>query len=176
MKRAALKSILFATVYCVFTITVKPQTNVSASSAIRVSVTKGIGISQLSGDLDLGEVILNDAFTTVTKKPGNGLSFEISGSPYKSVIINYSNTELNNSFWISKYNGVDGILNFIPLVEYSTDRKFESINPVNNNNCLELNNNKGTGFVYLRVGGNLQINQNQPAGDYEGQFTITVSY
>jgi hypothetical protein len=156
----------------IFSIQVNSQSIKSCAVTVNVSVVKGVGVSSLNKNLDQGDTELNSFATTVS---GNSVNvFEISGSPDKSVIVNYNNSPSNLQ---SNYSsGNEGIVKFIPNVEFSNNLNFSNAQPMLSGNYYLLTDYNGSGLLYLKVGGTLQINQNQPTGDYESQFTITVSY
>ncbi len=129
-----------------------------------------LSITATAGELDFGEIILTGSNFTTSINPFSGKLFIVNGQPGRDITVGFSNSMLNNNNWVSSFGGQLGSLEFIPDVRL-------------NDNAIVLNGDShtliiagGSGELVLNVGGSIDIQSDQPPGNYEGQFTITVAY
>lgn len=164
-------------VFLVFSSYSFAQNQSLASTTINVTIVKGLKINLVNGDLDFGEVVQSGISTKVTKTPDKGIYLEINGHPGHDVVIDYNNTILSNKPWSDSYGATEGNLLFQPNVEYSnSEPDYSYANPVIGGNSYTLSNSIDQPNLYLWIGGEIDIPQDQPNGDYSGQFIVTVSY
>lgn len=152
----------------------------SISFAQRVSQTESalasayfllpLSITATAGELDFGEIILTGSNFTTSINPFSGKIFIVNGQPGRDIMIGFSSSILNNNNWVSSYGGQLGSLEFNPDVRLSNN------NIVLSGDTQTLIFSSGIGELVLNVGGSIDIQSNQPTGNYEGQFTITVAY
>jgi hypothetical protein len=148
-----------------------------ANATINATLVKALNINLVNGDLDFGDVVQAGISTKVTRTPDKGIYLEVSGHPGHDVVIDYNNITLSNKQWSDSYEGTEGNLLFQPDVEYSnSDPDYSSANPVVGGNSYNLSNSIDQPSLHLWIGGEIDIPQNQPNGDYSGQFVVTVSY
>lgn len=153
------------------------QNQSMASAAINATLVKGLNINLVNGDLDFGEVVQSGISTKVTKTPDKGIYLKVNGHPGHDVVIDYNNTLLSNKPWSDSYGGMEGNLLFQPEVEYSnSEPDYLHANPVIGGNSYTLSNSIDKASLHLWIGGEIDIPQDQPDGDYSGQFSVTVSY
>lgn len=153
------------------------QNSANASANVTAQLKKGLSITNFTGDLDFGEIILTGSAQTPAITPGSGVRFDVSGHPNKDVVISFANVTLNNNAWATTFSGTTGTLVFTPVVHHTgSSTTYTPGNVVTSGNPYTLVNSSGTGLLYLWLGGSLAIQENQPQGDYEGTFTISVAY
>jgi spore coat protein U-like protein len=148
------------------------------NTPISISLTNGVVINRISGDLDFGEALTLGSMQTLTKSPDIGVLFEVNGITDNRVTINYSTSVvLNNSAWISNNGGPSGDLIFTPDVKH-TGENSNYVNPKNvrNGRKIKLKNGIEGNKLFLWVGGSVEIQVDQPRGEYQGTFNITVTY
>lgn len=155
------------------------QSSASASANVTAQLKKGLSITNLSGDLNFGEIIVASSAQTPFIAPASGVRFEVSGHPSKNVTINFSGVTLNNNEWVTAFGGTNGTLLFTPSVEHTGGSStYSGAASVSDGNSVALVHlaGSGTGYLYLWLGGSLAIAADQPQGDYTGTFTMTVAY
>lgn len=142
----------------------------STTASATANLILPISISSWEGGLDFGDIILTGNSFESRIDPSNGELFIVTGHPNRNFTINFSPSALDNNVWVSNYGGMSGSLQFDPIV---VDANYT---PVNNGDTFTLIDWVSSGIYYLRVGGIINIDAQQPHGDYKGIFTITVSY
>ncbi len=154
------------------------QTVFNSTVDINISLNNGIALNRIKGDLDFGEIIYSGSASTLTKTPDNGIEYEVTGFRRRNITVTYTrNVNLNNYDWVISNGGTNGIIRFRTTARH-TNGNLNYVNPVNlsNNARVRLSNDNPYGKLYIWIGGNLTINQNQPYGDYKGTFNLTVEY
>ena len=146
---------------------------------ISMNVQNSLTISKVKGELDFGEVLSTPISQSLTIDPEFGVLFEVIGISRERIMVDYTaNVILNNYNWVSlnPLSEPDD-LTFTPDVR-QTGARSTYINSTNlrNGKRIRLSNDNGIGKLYIWVGGDLVINPNQKAGEYEGSFNITVTY
>ena len=153
------------------------QSSASATANVTAQLKRGLAITNLDGDLDFGEIILDGSAQTPTIAPGSGVRFEVTGHPNRDVTVTFSGVTLDNFAWVTTNGGTNGTLDYTPDVEETgSSSTYSSPNPVTSGDVVQLVNVTGTGYLYLWLGGSLDIAANQPYGDYTGIFTMNVAY
>ena len=153
------------------------QNSASANANVTAQLKRGLAITNLDGDLNFGEIILDGSVQTPSIAPGSGVRFEVTGHPNKDVTVTFSGVTLDNFAWVIANGGTNGALDFTPSVEETgSSSTYSSPNPVTTGDVISLDNVTGTGYLYLWLGGSLDIAANQPYGDYTGVFTMNVAY
>lgn len=151
----------------------------SVNIPVSVSITNSLSINRVSGDLDFGEVLSTASSQTLTRDPELGVLFEVNGISRERITVDYSNNVvLDNHNWVSfNGSGIEDDLLFTPNVRHTGRRStYTSSRNLRDGRRIRLRNNNGTGKLFIWVGGELEINPNQNAGEYEGTFNITVAY
>lgn len=146
---------------------------------ISISIVSSISISRVSGDLDFGEVLSTASTQTLTRDPELGVLFEVNGISSEKIIVDYSNSVvLDNHNWVSFIgSGEEDDLLFTPNIEHTgVNSSYTNPNKLKDGKKIKLINDNGIGKLFIWVGGDLEVNPNQKAGDYEGTFNITVAY
>jgi len=144
------------------------QGYISGSSSVNLIMP--LSIKAGNGDLDFGEIFVTGAQSIEKINPKNGKEFIVIGNPGRHVSVVFGNVELNNYQWASIFGGELSILNFSPQVIT------QNLSIVTSGENLVLLQNGLIGEVKLFVGGSITIQPNQPIGDYEGLFVLSVSY
>ncbi len=153
------------------------QSSANASANVTASLAKGLSISNFTGDLAFGEIILTGSAQTPTILPGSGVRFDVIGHPTKFVTITFAGINLTNNAWVSTYGGTNGTLAFTPNVQHTgSSISYTGNVSVTSGNTVPLVNVTGDGLLYLWLGGSLAVGASQPQGDYTGSFTMTVTY
>ncbi|MCB9220094.1 MAG: DUF4402 domain-containing protein [Ignavibacteriales bacterium] len=130
-----------------------------------------LSIEAGSGDLDFGDILVSGKASKETIQPKSGKEFIVKGQPNRNISIAFNNVELNNYLWVSNNSGKSGTLKFTPNVVLKNKTK-----ALKSGDNLILQPNGLIGEIKLNVGGSISISPNQPVGDYEGTFTVSVSY
>ncbi len=144
------------------------QSSGNASSNVTIQLRKGLTISNLDGDLDYGEVILTGNAQTETITPDNGVKFEVTGHPNKSVLINYTANTLTD--------GGTNSLTFVPAFKHTLDNPaYVAEADVVSGNSYILTPSGGVGKLYLWLGGDIDV-AGAAEVDYTGAFNVTVAY
>lgn len=147
------------------------------SAIAKVNMIKPLSITSINSTIDFGEIILSGSNFIKSLNPSEGAIFKIEGHPNRNVIISFNQLTLSNSEWVSQNGGTLGTLNFeADVVHTGANPSYQSPVSVQNGNSYQLINSSGIGILYLWVGGSLNIQANQPIGDYQGTFNIMVSY
>jgi len=146
------------------------QGKTTASANIGISIIKALQISQVQGSLTFGELVQTGVATSVERTPDKGILFEVNGNSGREITFDFENTTLNNSVG-------NKILSFVPNIAH-TQNSSNYTNPttVLKGSSHKLEDINGTGYLYLWVGGKIDVDKNLPAGDYSGEFLVTVSY
>lgn len=153
------------------------QSSAGASAAVTAKLYKGLGAELINGTLSFGDIILYGTAAQFSKNPNEGIIIKVNGHPEKDVVVSYSSANINNFQWASETGGEEGLISFTPQVEHTSSSSSYN-NPVSvvSGNSYMLPNTAGEGNLYLWVGGEIAINNNQPPGDYTGTFLINISY
>jgi Domain of unknown function (DUF4402) len=136
----------------------------SANLIVPLSIEAG------KGNLDFGDIIVGSSSFKEKIKPRSGKEFIVKGQANRNISVVFNNVLLNNHLWVSNNNGQSGTLPFTPKVILQNSKKVKS----GDNIILEPNGLIGE--IKFNVGGSIDIQANQPLGDYEGLFVISVSY
>ena len=127
------------------------------SNQVVLSLTKGLALNKISGDIDFGEMLVGTQIQNVVVSPGDGVLFEVTGHRIEGVTVNYTTSvSLTNSDWININGGSLGTLEFIPNVKRTglSDTYIKPRN-VRNDRRYKLKNDNGIGKLYLWIGGEL---------------------
>ncbi len=151
--------------------------NSSNYLAANVNLIMPLSVTTINGQINFREIILTGSTMEINLSPQFGSLFRIEGHPGRSVTINFSVQNLTNINWVNQFGGTVGQLVFTPSV-VTTGSSPDYLLPksVSNGGSINLVNSNGIGIAYLWVGGTISISSNQPQGDYEGIFNLTVSY
>lgn len=153
------------------------QSSASATAEVTAQLKRGLAITNLDGNLNFGEIILDGSPQTPTIGAGAGVRFEVTGHPNKDVTITFAGVTLDNNAWVIANGGTNGTLTFTPDVEETgSSSTYSSPTTVISGDVVPLVNVTGTGTLYLWLGGSLAIAASQPYGDYTGTFTMNVAY
>ena len=146
-------------------------------ASVKISLVKSLNLRTVQGDLNFGEINQTGSASNLSISPSEGLLFEVNGSPGKNVFVNYSYVTLNNEQWTNSIGGEKGLMKFSPKVEHTkANMNYSDATQISSGNAYSLHESSGDGLLYLWVGGKIHIAQSQPLGNYEGQFSVTVSY
>jgi hypothetical protein len=157
--------------------TLLAQSSANASATVTANLKKGLSISNFTGDLDFGEIILTGSAQTPSKNPSDGVRFDVTGHPNKNITITFSGLNLNNDAWVIANGGTNGTLAFTPSVEHTGNSStYVTGTAVTSGQTVTLVNTTGNGRLYLWLGGSLAVGASQPHGDYTGSFTMNVAY
>jgi len=152
------RNLLFFFIISIFMVSnVFAQNQANASANVKVKLTKGLVITNETGDLDFGERILGTTDETYSIPPSNGVKFNVTGHPGKNILVNFDETvDLNNSSWATT-NGVESSnLTFAASVEHSgNSESYVGGTGVSNAGGVNLVNSSGVGQLYLWLGGNI---------------------
>ncbi len=157
--------------------TLLAQSSANASATVTANLKKGLSISNFSGDLAFGEIILNGSAQTPTINQSAGVRFDVLGHPNKNITITFSGINLNNNAWVTTNGGTNATLAFTPTVAHTGNSStYVTGTIVTSGNSVPLVNTTGDGRLYLWLGGSLAVGASQPHGDYTGSFTMNVAY
>jgi len=151
------------------------QSRVNASVPIHISLVKGLSMNLLRSSLDFGEIIQNPAISKISKNAKDGILFEVAGNPGKNITINYSATQLTNSKWAHNFGSQQGNIDFIPSIMISSTTEMNNPLQISNGSVVNLSK-ENDGKLFVSIGGDINIASSQPAGDYLGNFSLTVTY
>ena len=140
------------------------------SGSASVNLVMPLSIESGTGDLDFGDFLVTSSTSKETINPKNGKEFIVKGEAKRNISVVFNDVELTNLAWLSGKGGTPGALTFIPNVTLESNKKVKS-----GDNVL-LNKVGLGGEVKILVGGSITIKKNQPVGDYEGLFIISVTY
>ena len=150
---------------------------VSVPGTARVNMIKPLSITAINNSINFGEIFLTGSAFIYNLHPSQGAVFRIEGHPNRNVIISFSSTSLSNAQWVSQYGGTVGSLNYTPYVVHTgASSVYDLPQVVTNGGSYQLQNVNQNGILYVWVGGTINIQANQPIGDYTGTFNITVTY
>lgn len=151
------------------------QNRINASVSISVSLIKGLSLNMLKSNLDFGEIILSPMMNKITKDAKDGILFEVAGDPGKSVTINFSPIRLSNSDWAKNFGNPESQIDFIPNVFVSQSSDLSKTQSIFSGSAVNLSK-ENDGKLYVGIGGDLNLPNNQLFGDYSGNFSLTVAY
>ena len=150
---------------------------VSISGTASVNMIKPLSITAINSSINFGEIILTGSAFIYNLNPSQGAVFRIEGHPNRNVVISFSSTALSNAQWVSQNGGTVGSLNYTPYVVHTgASSVYDLPQVVTNGGSYQLQNVNQNGILYVWVGGTINIQVNQPIGDYTGTFNITVTY
>lgn len=153
------------------------QSSANASATVTANLKKGLSISNFSGDLAFGEIILTGSAQTPTVTPGSGVRFDVAGHPAKNITITFAGINLTNNAWVIANGGTNATLAFTPTIHHTGNSStYTTGTVVTSGNTVALVNTTGDGKLYLWLGGSLAVGASQPHGDYTGSFTMNVAY
>lgn len=153
------------------------QSSASANADVLASLKKGLSITNNTGDLNFGDIILIGSASTPLITPDAGVQFEVVGHPGKTVAVTFNSVTLINDAWVVSNGGTTDNLVFTPDVdETAGNSAYTGANNVTSGNTIALVNSSGLGYLYLWLGGSIAIKANQEQGDYVGTFTMNVAY
>ena len=153
----------------------------SANAEVKISLKKALAISNPgASDVDFGEVLLAGSVLTPSVDPENGANFVVTGHPNRDVAITFGTASITNNAWNTLMGGgTNDAITFTPDVEETSNEPvYGSGSPatVTSGDTETLANITGTGTLYLWIGGELAVADDQEHGDYTGTFTLTVAY
>lgn len=173
-----MRKYIFVLFLLISTLNIYSQANVNISTNVGITLSNGIALNKIKGDLDFGNVLYTGSSLNLSKTANLGIEYEITGFRNRNVNISYSSSvNLTNAGWVNLYGGTIGILRFTPKVTH-TGGNINYVGAVNlsNNSRVKLTNTKPLGKLYIWIGGNIIGSANRPYGDYSGTFTLTVAY
>lgn len=149
----------------------------SGDCLVKLNVIKPLTAYLIENNLDFGEVFLSSQSSVVSKACENGAKFYISGHPNKIISISYNKTILSNAISAQELGLNTDYLEFDPVV-VSTGRNISYSNPkkISSGSTEILENENGTGKLYIWVGGEISIDPTKEGGVYLGNFVISVDY
>jgi len=149
----------------------QPGGNSASQNALGlVYLVVPLSITATTGDLDFGEIILNNSPSRESLSPSNGKLFVVSGHPNRDVTFTFIPANMDNSVWVASFGGNVGNLEFVPDIE------LDSGTQVLNGDSHTLILTSGIGELDVWVGGYIDIAADQEQGDYTGLFTLSVTY
>ncbi len=154
------------------------QSVVNSTTPIRATIVQGLSIShEEKTSLEYGDIILSGQAVTASILPSNGAVLLVAGGPDKNVTITYSPTILSNETWAKQNSSRKSSIVFTPDLE-NTGKNNLYVNPskIVSGNSYKLEKVKNDGRLYLWVGGSIYVDKTQAEGDYEGIFTVNVTY
>lgn len=154
---------------------VSSQNRAVSSVPVHISLVKGLSLNLIKNSLDFGDIISSPETNTISRNASEGIVIEISGNQEKNVTINYSSSQLSNSSWVESFGGEKSNLSFIPEVFISSQKNPSESQKIENGSLINLDKSTD-GRIFVNIGGNLSLASNQPAGDYTGNISLTVSY
>lgn len=140
------------------------------SGSASVNLMMPLSIESGAGDLDFGDFLVTSSTSKETIKPKNGKEFIVKGEAKRNISVVFNDVELTNLAWLSGKNGIPGTLTFKPNVILDNNKKVLS------GDNVVLDQVGLIGEVKIMVGGSIKIGKNQPVGEYEGLFVISVTY
>lgn len=149
----------------------QPGGNSASQNALGlVYLVVPLSITATAGDLDFGDIILNNSPSRESLSPTNGKLFVVSGHPNRDVTFTFVPANMDNSVWVASFGGNVGTLQFVPDIELDDGTK------VFNGDSHTLILSSGIGELGVWVGGYIDIAADQEQGDYTGRFTLSVTY
>ena len=153
------------------------QSSANASATVTAKLKKGLSISNFTGDLAFGDIILDGSAQTPTIAPGSGVRFDVTGHPAKNITITFAGINLTNNAWVTLNGGTNATLAFTPTVHHTgSSSTYTTGTVVTSGGTVALVNVSGDGKLYLWLGGSLAVGASQAHGDYTGSFTMNVAY
>jgi hypothetical protein len=154
------------------------QSNFTFSTNINITVTTGLSINKIGGDLDFGEIVYDGSKMTLSRSPDLGVEFEVTGDRRRLVTVSFPRRiNLDNNDWVNTYGGTNGTIRFTANMRNTGGSlSYSSSSMIRNGRSYRLSNDYPNGKLYLWLGGSLNINKNQSFGIYNGTYTITVAY
>ena len=154
------------------------QSTVKASATVSASLVNGLSLSNSTGNLTFGDIILTSSGQTKTISPSSGVAFDVTGFPNKNITISFSNISLTNDVWVTKNGGAKATLLFSPEIHHTegSNNYITGISIVSGNSVKLANAENGMGKLYLWLGGSLTAAEAQADGDYSGSFAIDIAY
>lgn len=146
------------------------QENGYQAGSASVNLMMPLSIESGAGDLDFGDFLVTSSTSKETIQPKNGKEFIVKGEAKRNISVIFNDVELTNLVWLSGNNGSPGSLTFIPNVILENNKKVKS------GDNVVLNQVGLIGEIRIMVGGSITIRKNQPVGEYEGLFVISVTY
>lgn len=176
--KATLKTTAILVMSIVLTSNIFAQSSANASATVTANLKKGLSMTAVDPSIDFGEIILTAGTAQTNSVAANlGAKFQVVGHPGKAVNVSFANAALDNSAWVLANGGSNGSLTFVPSVEQTGgNSSYTGASAVTSGNSINLVNNSGDGYLYLWVGGSIDIASNQAHGDYTGTFSVTVAY
>ena len=142
---------------------------VTQAASATVNLIVPLSITATQGSLDFGEIILTGRSFRKRIQPNKGQKFIINGHPGRKISIIFNSITLTNSGSPQLIDRL-GTLRFNPLLQ-SNSGVF-----ISSGDTFILEENGKVGEFEIWAGGTIQIAADQPHGDYEGTFTLTVTY
>jgi len=155
--------------FLIFTNLISQNAGYQSGSA-SVNLIMPLSIEAAGGELDFGDIIVTNSPTLEKIHPQSGKEFVVKGQQNRNVSVVFNDVELNNHVWLSNHSGQAGNLTFVPEI------LSESSTYIKSGDNLILAPKGLIGEIKFQVGGSINLKANQPAGDYEGQFIISVTY
>lgn len=149
-----------------FSSNVFAQDFANASTPVTISLIKGLSMSVEDGSISFTEGVAGRSETiSVSAGTASGAMFKVMGHEGRDVTLDFTNTPLSN--------GVSS-LTFEPAVEYTTTSSYSGASTRADNTTVALHNTNGD--AYLWVGGSIDVDGSETAGNYTGSFTLSVAY
>ena len=149
-----------------FSSNVFAQDFANASTPVTISLIKGLSMSVEDGSISFTEGVAGRSETiSVSAGTASGAMFKVMGHEGRDVTLDFTNTTLSN--------GVSS-LTFEPAVEYTTTSSYSGAATRSDNTTVALHNTNGD--AYLWVGGSIDVDGSETAGNYTGSFTLSVAY
>ncbi len=146
------------------------QTTAYQSGTASANLIMPLSIEAGNGDLDFGDILVTNSTRQETIRPENGKEFVVRGQANRNVTVVFSKIKLDNFKWVSNHSGESSTLTFTPEVLQKNSQKVKS------GDNLILKPEGLIGEIKFNVGGSIKVKSNQPEGDYDGLFIISVSY
>lgn len=164
-----MKKQLFVFLFCISQLLIAQQPGYQSGTAT-VNLIMPLSIEAGNGDLDFGAIIYTGSPSTEVITPQNGKTFIVKGHIGRNISVVFNDVELTNYQWASNNSSELGTLRFIPEV------MVENSSIISSGENLILQPQGLIGELKLNVGGSINLDANQPFGDYKGLFVISVSY
>ncbi len=154
------------------------QSVVNSTTPIRATIVQGLSVThEDKTSLEYGEIVLSGQAVTASIEPSNGAVLMVAGGPDKNVTITYATSILSNESWAKQNSGSPSSIVFTPDIENTgKNNSYLSPSKIVSGNSYKLEKVKSDGRLYLWVGGSIQVDKAQAQGDYEGIFTVNVTY
>jgi len=153
------------------------QDRAQGDISVNATLVKGIQLNRASGNLDFGEIVLSPSTTSVRKSPENGVVFVLNSHPNKSISISFSTATLSNSGWANENGGTNSSIIFTPeIVQTGINSNFVDPITLLSGTSVIPPTSSGIALMNIWIGGTLDIQPNQPQGDYTGTLVISLTY